>query len=169
MRETRSSSVSPSIMTEAASIVASVPLSKTGIACSTVMSSSTSSPGGSSQTIALDTGRLDLLTGRGGRFESAPSGGVVSVATAGLGSTAGEDFSAAAAGRLEADAGGGLVSRSAGGGLVSRSAEATLVSRGLAFALERLLPNASQASKNAATPVSVGPTSCELNSTVRLS
>jgi hypothetical protein len=37
----------------------------------------------------------------------------------------------------------------------------------LAAALDRPLPNANQASKNAAKPVSAGATSCELSSTIR--
>jgi len=38
----------------------------------------------------------------------------------------------------------------------------------LADAFDRALPNANQASKNAATPVSAGAMSCELSSTIRL-
>ena len=78
----------------------------------------------------------------------------------------------------------GLVA-AAGGGFVSRSAAATLalavvsalgaalapgaaLAAGAAFAvaLDRPLPNANQASKNAAKPVNAGTTSCELSSTI---
>src|SRR6478609_2838222 len=142
MRETRSSSDSPSIDTEAASIVSSDAPSKTGMACSTVMSSSSSSPGVASQTIALAAGRVGLEL-------------------AGLSPAALEGFAFAAAGALDNDTGGGLVSLSSGGRL-TRAALARA-------AFERALPNANQASKNAATPVSVGATRCELSSTTKLS
>src|SRR6478609_4446073 len=117
MRETRSSSLSPSIETEAASMVVSAP-SNTGMAWITVMSSSASSPGGASQTIAFAGGRKDLLPAGG--FESATAAGLASVAgaalagfasalTAGLGSagfaSAAADFSSFAVLRLEAGGG----------------------------------------------------------------
>src|SRR6185369_927999 len=172
MRETRSSSVSPSIETEAASIVRSAAPSKTGIACTIVMSSSASSLSGASQTMAFAGGRKDLLPGAGDGLlsetadlalgaSSAGSVGLSSAAITGLVSAAGfsslvaADFSGLELLRLEA-----------GGGLVSRWFAGTLEVVGFAT-FERLLPNANQASKNAATPVSVGATSCELNSTVR--
>src|SRR4051812_34939122 len=163
MRETRSSSDSPSIETEAASIVrseADAP-SKTGMAWITVMSSSASSPGGASQTMAFATGRVDFGFGGGDvGFESAATG-LASALAVDLRSTGTVDLAPAFAARFEADAGGGLVSLSSAGTL-------SLAALALA-AFERLLPKANHASKNAATPVSVGATSCELSSTIQSS
>src|SRR6188768_1323787 len=150
MRDTRSSSVSFSIETEADSIEISPPASKTGKACSTVMSSSISSSGRDSQTIARDAGRsgltgaLGLDTGADSSLAFAAGAGLEAAAGAGLETAAGAGLETAGAG-LEMGAGGRSVSLSLGETLALRAL--------LAGALERRLPNANQASKNAAKPV----------------
>src|SRR6188768_2789930 len=158
MRDTRSSSVSFSIETEADSIEISPPASKTGKACSTVMSSSISSSGKDSQTIARDAGRSGL-TGALGLDTGADSSLAFAAGAGGL-EAAGAGLETAAGAGLEVGAGGRSVSLSLGETLALRAL--------LAGALERRLPNANQASKNAAKPVSAGATSCELSSTIRL-
>jgi len=92
---------------------------------------------------------VDLASGAGARFESEVD--------ACFESEAGARFESEADERFEAEAGGGFVSRSSAGMFELAAAAA---------AFERPLPKANQASKNAATPVSVGATSCELSSTI---
>src|SRR6187402_3371321 len=100
MRETRSSSDSFSIETEAASIEISADPSMTGIAWITVMSSSISSAGNDSQTIARAAGRSGLA--------GAPEAGLVPPAAADLSAAAAADLLAAAGADLPAAAGADL-------------------------------------------------------------
>src|SRR6187551_2150385 len=98
MRETRSSSASLSIETEAASIEIS-PLSTIGIACTTVMSSSISSSGRDSHTIARDAGRSCLETAAD--LEAADAAGLEAADAAGLEAADAAGLEAADAAGLE--------------------------------------------------------------------
>jgi len=100
-----------------------------------------------------------LAFAAGAGLEAAAGAGLETAAGAGL-ETAGAGLETAAGAGLEVGAGGRSVSLSLGETLALRAL--------LAGALERRLPNANQASKNAAKPVSAGATSCELSSTIRL-